>query len=168
MTQLVLSLGSNIEREKHIRFALKALKGLFGELDISPVYETRAVGFEGPDFYNLVVVANTSLDLDALLGTIRRIENEAGRVREEKSFQSRNLDIDILLLGDANLHDQGRNIPRREIEHAAYVLKPLAFLLPDMRHPVSGQRYEDMWRAFHNNEPAPKRIDFALVDHETG
>jgi len=168
MTQLVLSLGSNIEREKHIRFALKALKELFGKLNVSPVYETRAVGFEGPDFYNLVVVANTSLDLDALLGTIRRIENEAGRIREEKSYQSRNLDIDILLLGDVNLHDQGRNIPRREIEHAAYVLKPLAYLLPDMRHPVSGQRYEDMWRAFRDEEPAPIHIDFPLDNHEPG
>jgi 2-amino-4-hydroxy-6-hydroxymethyldihydropteridine diphosphokinase len=166
MTQLVLSLGSNIERKKHIRFALRALKGLFGKLNVSPVYETRAVGFEGPDFSNLVVVADTSLELDALLGTIRRIENEAGRIREEKSFQSRNLDIDILLLGDANLHDQGRNIPRREIEHAAYVLKPLAYLLPDMCHPVSGQRFEEIWQAFRDDEPAPKRIDFVLDNHE--
>ncbi|GAF75114.1 unnamed protein product [marine sediment metagenome] len=166
MTQLVLSLGSNIEREKNIRFALKALKGLFGKLNVSPIYETRAVGFEGPDFYNLVVVVDTSLELDALLDSIRRIENEAGRIREEKSLQSRNLDIDILLLGDANLHDQGCNIPRREIEHAAYVLKPLAYLLPNMRHPVSGQRFEDMWRTFLNDEPAPIRVDFVLDNHE--
>ena len=55
MTQIALSLGSNIEREKHLQFAIDGLTELLGKLDLSPVYETRAVGFDGPDFYNLVV-----------------------------------------------------------------------------------------------------------------
>jgi len=161
MTQVALSLGSNIERDTHIRFALEALHELFGELEISPVYETRAVGFAGPDFYNLVVVANTSLQLDGVLDALRHIEKNAGRDRQDKRIQSRNLDIDILLFGDANLRGQGRNVPRLEIEHATYVLKPLADVLPDMLHPVLGLCFADLWRDFEPKEPTPKRIEFA-------
>jgi 2-amino-4-hydroxy-6-hydroxymethyldihydropteridine diphosphokinase len=164
VTLLALSLGSNLQREKHIRFALSALRGLFARLEVSPVYETRAVGFEGPDFYNLVVVVDTSLDLDVVLDKLRQIEIDAGRRRDEKSFQSRNLDIDVLLFGGENLRDQGRNIPRSEIEHAAYVLKPLAQVLPKIRHPVSGRCFEDLWADFDTDQPAPRRIKFDLRD----
>lgn len=164
MTLLALSLGSNIEREKHIFFALKSLQGLFGKLDISPVYETRALGFKGPDFYNLVVVVHTLLELDALHEKLQQIEHDAGRVRDGKGFESRVLDIDMLLFGDANLRDEGRNIPRDEIDHAAYVLKPLAEVLPDMRHPVSGQRFKRLWANFCGDSLGLRRIEFDLRD----
>jgi len=162
MTLLALSLGSNLQREKHIRFALNALYKQFARLVISPVYETRAVGFVGPDFYNLVVVVDTALDLDTLLQKLRQIELDAGRLRDEKSFESRNLDIDVLLFGDEDLRSQGRNIPRREIEHAAYVLKPLAQVLPKMRHPASGRCFEDLWAEFDSDQSAPRRVEFDL------
>jgi 2-amino-4-hydroxy-6-hydroxymethyldihydropteridine diphosphokinase len=160
MTQLVLSLGSNIERGKHIRFALIELEKLFGKLEISPVYETRAVGFDGPDFFNLVVLINTPFEIETLIKGIQKVEADAGRVRGAKIFQSRNLDIDILLFGDADLSHQGRNIPRREIEHAAHVLKPLSDILPNMRHPVSGRRFDALWQEFDDSEQRLKSIDF--------
>ncbi len=160
MTLLALSLGSNVEREKHIHFALGALQGLFGKLDISSVYETRALGFEGPDFYNLVVVSHTLLELDTLLEKLYQIEHDAGRIRDGKRFKSRVLDIDVLLFGDSNLREEGRNIPRNEIDHAAYVLKPLAQVLPDMRHPISGRRFESSWANFQGDSLDMKRIEF--------
>ncbi|MGH8553740.1 MAG: 2-amino-4-hydroxy-6-hydroxymethyldihydropteridine diphosphokinase, partial [Methylococcales bacterium] len=55
MPKIHLSMGSNIDRETHISSALRELGELFGELAISSVYETLAVGFEGPPFFNLVV-----------------------------------------------------------------------------------------------------------------
>lgn len=149
MTQLVLSIGSNIDRDRHIRYAVAQLKAVFGELIISPVYETEAVGFNGPDFYNLVVVAQTNMGLKAIITRLQTIEANAGRIRGEKSCESRNLDIDVLLFGDADLRKQGRNIPRDEIDHAAYVLQPLADVLPQMRHPVTGLSFQSMWAAFN-------------------
>ena len=148
MTQLVLSLGSNMERKKHLRFALDKLGRLLGELELSPVYESSAVGFTGPDFYNMIAVAQTDRSVEELILEIRSIEASAGRVRGVDSHDDRNIDIDILLYGDQNLRSQGRNIPRDEIEHAAYVLKPLADLLPSHRHPVSGQRFDQIWHAY--------------------
>jgi 2-amino-4-hydroxy-6-hydroxymethyldihydropteridine diphosphokinase len=147
MTQLVLSLGSNMDRKNHLRYALDELGSLLGELKVSPVYESRAVGFSGPNFYNLAVVAQTERSIDELSLKIRSIEARAGRVRGVNSHESRSLDIDILLYGDQDLRDRGRNIPRDEIDYAAYVLKPLADVLPSHRHPVGGQRFDQMWHA---------------------
>lgn len=162
MTQLALSLGSNIEREKHLQFAIKGLTELLGALRISPVYETRAVGFDGPDFFNLVLLAETDKPLDDLISSIRLIEAGAGRIRGEKRFASRNLDIDVLLYGDANLRDAGRDIPRREIDHAAYVLKPLADVFPDGLHPISGLRFDVMWAAYTNDQQVPVKVECML------
>ena len=163
MTQLVLSLGSNIEREKHIRFGISELTRLFGTLRVSPVYETAAVGFNGPDFFNLVAVADTALKLEEVIDKIRAIETVAGRVRGEKKFQDRNLDIDILLFGDADLHPQGYDIPRDEIEHAGYVLKPLADLLPQEQHPVSREPYIKMWQARMADQPPMNEVVLDLA-----
>lgn len=163
MTQLVLSLGSNIEREKHIRFGITELQGIFGPLQVSPVYESAAVGFDGPDFYNLVVVTDTELVLEQVIARIQAIEAAAGRIRGEKRFQSRSLDIDILLFGEADLHPQGYDIPREEIGHAAYVLKPLADLLPRQRHPVSGEAFYSMWQSREQGQPVMRRVEMDLV-----
>ena len=54
MIHVVLSLGSNIDREANIRYAIREIESRYGRLDISPIYETSAVGFDGPPFYNLV------------------------------------------------------------------------------------------------------------------
>ncbi len=162
MTQLVLSLGSNIEREKHIRYAIQQLKLLLGELSLSPVYETKAVGFNGPDFYNLVVVAQTELALEKIIKGVQNIEQGAGRILGKKSCESRTLDIDVLLYGEADYRDQGFNIPRDEIYHAAYVLKPLVDVLPKACHPVSGERFQAMWVALAKDQVALQEIAFEM------
>ena len=162
MTQLVLSLGSNIERDKHIRYAIRQLQLLLGELTLSPIYETEAVGFNGPDFYNLVVVSETDLTLDKIIQGIQKIECGAGRIRGKKSCESRTLDIDVLLYGDADYRDQGHNIPRDEIYHAAYVLKPLVDVLPNAHHPVSGERFKAIWMALAKDRPVLREIVFEM------
>ena len=152
MTHVVLSLGSNIDKEINISQAIEALTNYYGKLDISAIYETSSVGFEGPSFFNLVVGMQTEQTVDTIRETLRSIEANAGRVRGPKAFASRVLDIDIILFGDANLRDQGYNIPRDEIEKYAYVLKPLADLYPDLVHPVSRQPINQMWRDFDQGE----------------
>src|SRR5690606_40942557 len=54
LMRVYVSIGSNIEPEKNVRFAIAALRAAFGELTVSPVYRTAAVGFDGEDFLNLV------------------------------------------------------------------------------------------------------------------
>ena len=162
MTHVVLSLGSNIDREKNIRFALAQIKNQFGALEISPVYETSSVGFEGPAFFNLVVGLQTDHPIDHIITLLRVIEADAGRVRGPKSFDSRLLDIDVILYGDSNLRDQGYNIPRDEIEKYAYVLKPLADLYPDLLHPLVGCSIQTMWNKFELKQQTLFTAEFVI------
>ena len=143
MTQVVLSLGSNIDREKNIRFAVNEIARQFGDLEISPVYETQSIGFQGKPFFNLVVGYFCGDSLENIRNGMRAIESSAGRVRGRKSFDNRILDIDVLLYGDRILHSE-YNIPRDEIEKYAYVLKPLSELFPEMVHPVTGISFKAM------------------------
>ena len=160
---VVLSLGSNIDKETNILAAVTSLREIFGPLDISPIYETSSVGFCGPTFFNLVVGFHSTQSVDDIRETLRSIEAKAGRVRGPKSFASRVLDIDIILYGDANLRKEGYNIPRDEIEKYAYVLKPLADLYPDLTHPIEGRDMISMWRDFDLIDQSLVVSDFKLV-----
>jgi len=145
MADVAVSIGSNLERERSVSEALVGLREVFGELAISPVYESPAYGFEGPAFYNLVVVFETVLDVHAVRELIQGIEARRGRTRVDKRFDSRALDLDLLLYADAVLYDDGLDVPRREILEHAYILKPLADLLPERRHPVTGKSFAQIW-----------------------
>lgn len=144
MATVYLSLGSNIDRAHNIRSGLEQLEREFGGLRLSPVYESEAVGFDGSPFFNLVVGIETDLPVVELAGRLRDIERAHGRVRGEKKFASRTLDIDILtydrLIGDIG----GVQLPRDEILKHAFVLRPLADLAPDERHPVLDKSYRDL------------------------
>lgn len=162
MTRAYLSIGSNIEPEENVRAAVGALQAQYGELIISPVYQTPAVGFEGDDFYNLVVGLDTSGSVEALATVCRAIETVQGRQREAQRFSARTLDIDIVLFGNL-IRESAPSLPRDEILKYAFVLKPLADVAPDLRHPTEGQCYADLWAAFPEEPDGlrPVHLDFA-------
>jgi 2-amino-4-hydroxy-6-hydroxymethyldihydropteridine diphosphokinase len=147
VTRVFLSIGSNIDRETNIRAGVAALRECFGELRLSTVYESEAVGFEGDPFYNLVAGFETDITPEELVAALRAIEDRHGRVRTGPRFSSRTLDIDLLLYGDA-VFDAPVVIPRKEITRNAFVLLPLAELAPDAVHPLTGKTYAAMWEAF--------------------
>jgi 2-amino-4-hydroxy-6-hydroxymethyldihydropteridine diphosphokinase len=160
MTKVYASVGSNVEREQHISRALDALSATFGELDISPVYESVAVGFEGDNFYNLVVAFETGMDVGALSGCLRDIEAQNGRKRQGSKFSSRTLDLDILIYGEFAGEVGGVVLPRDEITRYAFVLRPLQDIAPDARHPLSGESYADLWQCSGFDEQELWPIDF--------
>ena len=159
MVQVAVSIGSNLQRERNVKDALVAFGKTFGVLSYSPVYESAAYGFDGPPFYNLVVVFETPLDVRAVRGKIQAIENQQGREMGENRSGSRSLDLDLLLYDDAVFHDQGLDVPRREIFEHAYVLKPLADLLPATPHPVTGESFADIWFRLGLNQEALSVVD---------
>ena len=147
MTRIYISLGSNIEREHHIRAGLDALHAEFGELTVSRVFESEAVGFAGRPFYNLVVGADTDLPLATLCQRLRAMEFAHGREPDAKKFAPRTLDLDLLLYGDLGC-DVPVALPRGEILTNAFVLWPLAELAPSLRHPVDGRTLDDLWQGY--------------------
>lgn len=147
MNRIYISVGSNIEPEKYLKHARDALAGRLGELWLSPVYQSEAVGFEGEHFLNMVIGAQTELGIAELVALFKQIELENGRKPGAKKFSARTLDLDLLLYGD-QVCVEPIELPRAEILHNAFVLWPLADLAPELKHPLSGQTYGELWAQF--------------------
>ena len=147
MARVYLGLGSNIERERYITAGLDALASLFGELTVSPVYDSAAVGFEGQPFLNLVVGIETELSVAELAKRLRHIEFEHGRPQNATRFSPRHLDIDILTYDDLVGVIDGVELPRGEILENAFVLRPLADLAPSVNHPTDGRSFHELWQS---------------------
>ncbi len=160
MTTVFLGVGSNIERERYIVAGLDALQRLFGELTLSSVYDSAAVGFEGQPFLNLVAAIDTDLGPGELARTLRHIETEHGRPADATRFSPRQLDIDILTYGAASGTIEGVELPRQEILQNAFVLCPLAELAGEQLHPVAGVTYAALWQAYDKASQPLQRVDF--------
>lgn len=148
MTHVVVGVGTNIDREINARKAVSSLRAQFGSLRLSPVYESAALGFDGPAFYNFVAAFETTLPLDKLIQQLKSIESASGREHGEKKYSSRALDLDVLLFGAHDCRTEGGNIPRDEIKTAAHVLKPLADLLPNASCVLFGETFSVAWAQF--------------------
>ena len=158
MSTAYISIGSNIDKERHIPSSLRALEDVFGPLKLSSVYETEPVGFVGNSFYNLVVSFESDLTAKQIAKTLRQIELDHGRTRESQKFSARTLDLDLILLGDQVISDGRLQIPRDEIERYAFVLEPLAEISPSGIHPISGKTYADLWRDFDKAQAKQSKI----------
>jgi 2-amino-4-hydroxy-6-hydroxymethyldihydropteridine diphosphokinase len=148
MGRAYLSLGSNIDAGRWLAAGVAELRERFGRLDVSPVYRSAAVGFDGPDFLNLAVGLDSDLGPEALNDWLHALEDRHGRVRGGDRYASRTLDVDIVLYDDLVLTGAGHlELPRGELCHA-FVLKPMADIAPDLRHPVTGLTMAALWAAF--------------------
>ncbi|MEO7433650.1 MAG: 2-amino-4-hydroxy-6-hydroxymethyldihydropteridine diphosphokinase [Dokdonella sp.] len=154
-----LSLGSNLEPERHLRAALRELRARFGEIVESPTYRFPAVGFDGPEFLNLAVGIDTDLQPEALDAWLHALEDRHGRVRNGPRFSSRTLDVDIVLFDDRVIAGPGHlEIPRRELVEA-FVLRPLVDIAADVYEPVSARTLAQVW-----SESAARDVPFARVE----
>ncbi len=145
MNTAYLSLGSNVDAEVKIGAAMRALQERFGICRFSPIYRSRAIGFEGEDFINLAAMIETGMTPMELRDWLRELEDRHGRDRSLPKYSDRTLDVDILLFGDLVIHDEALEIPRGEILKFAHVLKPLADLAPDLDHPTDGRSMAQIW-----------------------
>lgn len=121
-----LSLGSNIEPKKNLDIAITALATLLDDMSCSSTHQTKAEGFEGEDFLNLIISGNSSLSFQSLNKKLKSIEDKAGRNRDAPKFSARTLDIDIVL----QLNDEEEILYESdEISKYSFVSEPLKELI---------------------------------------
>lgn len=147
LTQVYLGLGSNIEREAHLRAGLDALAGFLTDIRCSPVFESQPVGIKSGPFFNLVVSAYTDLPLMELDRRLKFIEADNGRYAPDRKGLP--LDIDVLLYGELVGNFDGLILPRAEILKNAFVLWPLSLMAPERVHPEVGKAFAALWQDAH-------------------
>ena len=138
---IFLGLGSNFGNR------LNNLKNAISLIDISDnvriikyssIYETEPWGIkEQPGFLNMVVEIETDLNAYELMKYLKECEVKAGRIKREK-WKEREIDIDILFIGDMVINRVDFTIPHKEIQNRRFVLEPLNEIAGGFIHPVSG------------------------------
>jgi 2-amino-4-hydroxy-6-hydroxymethyldihydropteridine diphosphokinase len=154
MARAYISIGSNIEPLRYIRSSIRTLREYYDKLILSSVYETEAVGFEGDNFYNLVVGFDTEMEVDKVISSLKQIENDNNRQRTSERFSARTLDLDLLLYDNFIVKD--------EILKYAFVIMPLAEIAPRSVHPVTKQSYRYLAQAFDTAEQAIWIVDVEI------
>jgi len=161
MSAAIISLGSNLgDRAATLASALAALAATpdVGVVRASKFYETSPVGgpgFQEP-FLNAAAILETTLEPEALLDELQRVENEHGRVREEH-WGPRTLDLDLLTYDDLVLHTPRLTLPHPRMSYRKFVLDGLLEIAPHERHPLIGRSYVDLLKHL---ETVPNYVAF--------
>ncbi|MBU2926260.1 2-amino-4-hydroxy-6-hydroxymethyldihydropteridine diphosphokinase [Colwellia sp. 4_MG-2023] len=152
MADIYISLGSNIEREYHVKHGLEALAITFNipfaQLSLSSLFESEAIGFSGNAFYNMVIGIKTHDSVEQVASKLRNIEIDYGRTHDAKKFSPRTLDLDLLLYDDLII-DTPAQLPREEIDKNAFVLWPLSEIAPTLIHPLLKLSYQTLWQNYN-------------------
>ncbi len=143
MPKLYLGLGSNLgDRKKNITDATMICAALIGKLEsLSSLYETEPWGFSSPNkFLNAVICMETDKEPGLCLALAKGIEREM----HKSGYEDRVIDIDILLYDDLILQTKTLSIPHPRMDERDFVLRPLAEIAPELKHPVSGDTIKEM------------------------
>ena len=161
-----IGLGSNLgERVQYLNRAAAELGrlALTRVVWFSSVYETDPYGkADQPKFLNAVGELETSLDPSAMLGELKRIEQELGRT-ETGRWGPREIDLDILLYDGLAEEKEGLVVPHPDLEHRRFVLVPLREIAPGLVHPVNGMTVEEMAAACRDSGRVVKTSDHIRV-----
>lgn len=147
-SKVIASLGSNLgDRFATLGRALELIREEAGEIIASSsVWESEPWGFDADDqFLNMVVVIDTVKQPRQLMQLFRSIEGRMGRRRSGGGrYESRIIDLDILLWEDRVISSPGLEVPHMKIADRRFVLEPLFEVAPGAVHPVTGLTVTEM------------------------
>ena len=162
MNEVLISLGSNIDKETNLPTAIARLAAEPGltVTAVSAVLETPAIGPDGsatdqPAYHNAALRACTTLSLPEVRALLRTIEADMGRVRGPDKFAPRPIDLDLAYYGDPHLAVTTGELPGGSslpldgdaLRHA-HIALPLAEVAPDWVHPQTGATLAALAAAF--------------------
>lgn len=171
LNRAYISLGSNIEPERHLPIAV-ALLAEYGNVPcISTVWESTPVGFtHQPNYLNAALILETMLSAhDLCHNAINQIEKVLGRTREAGNKDApRQIDIDIMLFNHDILQLATRRIPDPELLSRPFVAIPLAEIDASYIHPETGQSLRDIAEALSTSDSDMKKrpdVKLSTVTH---
>ncbi len=120
--------------------------------EFSPVYCSEPWGFESDNmFYNQVIHIETNMSPLNLLSAILKIEFALGRKRKKGIIESRIIDIDILFYNDSIIREKALEIPHPRMHLRRFALVPMAYLAPELKHPVLGESIKQILETCTDN-----------------
>jgi 2-amino-4-hydroxy-6-hydroxymethyldihydropteridine diphosphokinase len=136
-----IGLGANLgDARATLAAAIEALAALPHSTlgATSSIYRSAPVDSNGPDYLNAVALLDTCLTPQALLVELQRIEQSHGRERPYRNAP-RTLDLDLLFHGDQRVDTPTLVVPHPRLHERAFVLRPLAELVPGLLIPGRGR-----------------------------
>ena len=138
--KIYILLGSNIgDKKNYIDGACDEILSSIGDIEVySSYYQTSPWGFESNDeFLNRAICVRSKLTPNDIMIVLLDIESRLGRVRgvKDKGYQSRTIDLDIILIDDLIIRNELLIVPHPRMTERNFVLVPLAEIAGDFIHP---------------------------------
>lgn len=130
MHTATILLGSNINPEENINKATDRLIKACTLIKTSRIWETEAIGSDGPDFLNSAMVVETPLlENELKFQVLRKIEKDLGRIRTEDKYAPRPIDLDIIIFDD--------QVVDQDLWQRSFISSPISDLYPDLQNPAN-------------------------------
>jgi 2-amino-4-hydroxy-6-hydroxymethyldihydropteridine diphosphokinase len=139
MNKVYLLLGANMgDVRRNIVVALLEIEKHIGTIvAISNIYKTAAWGITNqPDYLNQGIVVDTNFSSTEVLAKALAIEQALGRIRDNKKWEARLIDIDIIFFNNEIIDLPNLKIPHPYMHERKFVLAPIAELNPNFIHPI--------------------------------
>jgi 2-amino-4-hydroxy-6-hydroxymethyldihydropteridine diphosphokinase len=149
-----LCLGSNKgNRALYLERARMIIGNKIGEvLSQSKIYETEAWGISNqPLFFNQCILTVTGLSQTQLMNSIKEIETSLNRIRTGNQYESRTIDIDVLLFDSLIITTETLTIPHPRMHLRRFVLTPLCEIASEIIHPILGLSIEQLLHQCNDN-----------------
>jgi 2-amino-4-hydroxy-6-hydroxymethyldihydropteridine diphosphokinase len=150
------SLGSNLgDRVAYLERASLLLESKVGRLAYcSPMYESASWGYQSDlPYINSCLALYTKKEPLQLMEIALEIEKQMGRSRQGSGYADRVIDIDLLLVNDVIMDHPRLILPHPRMMERRFVLVPLNEILPEMRHPKSGQTISEILKSCPDQSP---------------
>lgn len=138
---IFLSLGTNLgDKKENLKKCIKNIAQIATVVKLSRIYQTPSIGFDAPDFYNMMIAIETSLMAFDLLDTLQSIEKKMGRKKTALSdYESRIIDIDIICYKRQKINTQKLTLPHPHFLQRLFVLQPFDEIATDYTPILGGQ-----------------------------
>lgn len=160
MKIIFLGLGSNLgSRESNLSHAIEQISEHIGNVKAcSSMYETEPWGFQSDDlFLNMALKVESDLSPGELLHKILKIESTLGRLRGDKRYSSRVIDIDILLFDNLIVETEDLTVPHPLLHERKFVLVPLCDIASEVKHPVLKKNIKELLEICEDRT-TPKKV----------